>query len=200
MKNGKKKIKMTKKTEVIEQCFQKYEDSRKPIDRPNWDQYFLAMALLVSRRSPDGQTKHATVLVDEHNRIISTGYNGFLKGMPDDVLPNLRPAKYPFFPHGELNAIANLTTKNYQSLTAYVTGRPCLTCFHQLHQNNVKRLVYMASRSGVKNYCWSNHEAENKEVEALETQMVLSGMQIDVLELDLKIFEDILLEERGQKL
>ncbi|MFN7337838.1 MAG: cell division protein DedD, partial [bacterium] len=44
--------------------------------RPSWDEYFLSIAEMVSRRSPDPNTKHGCVIVDSGKRILSTGYNG----------------------------------------------------------------------------------------------------------------------------
>jgi len=46
-------------------------------NRLDWDQYFISLALLTASRSSCNRLKVGCVLVKE-NRIISTGYNGFL--------------------------------------------------------------------------------------------------------------------------
>ena len=48
--------------------------------RPDWDQYFMAMAHLASVRSHDEQTQVGCVIVNNKNHIISVGYNGFPAG------------------------------------------------------------------------------------------------------------------------
>lgn len=49
-----------------------------------WDFRFLDMSELISGWSKDPSTKVGSVIVDENNRIISVGYNGFPKNVSDD--------------------------------------------------------------------------------------------------------------------
>ena len=56
-----------------------------PTSRPTWDEYFLAIVEVVSTRSPDPHTKHGCVLVDAGKRVLSTGYNGPVSGLPRDL-------------------------------------------------------------------------------------------------------------------
>ena len=109
--------------------------------RPTWDQYFLDLAEQVSTRSPDPNTKHGCVLVDGENRVISTGYNGPVAGLPHDVVPQTRPEKYEWYIHAEDNAVA-FARCDLRGATAYVTGQPCAACFRRLLQVGVRRVVY----------------------------------------------------------
>jgi dCMP deaminase len=118
------------------------------VDIPDWDEYFLEIVEVVKKRSKDANTQHGCILVDERNRIIATGYNSFPSNFPDDYLPNARSQtiepncpKYPLMVHSEPNAIANITTKNYETLTCYITGTPCTRCLSELYQNGVRRIV-----------------------------------------------------------
>ena len=114
--------------------------------RPSWDEYFLDIAEQVSRRSPDPNTKHGCVLVDGDNRVISTGYNGPVAGLPNEIVPLDRPAKYDWFIHAEDNAVA-FARCDLRNATAYVTGQPCAPCFRRLLQVGVRRIVYGARDS-----------------------------------------------------
>jgi dCMP deaminase len=49
-----------------------------------WDKNFLQLAKTVSTFSKDPSTKVGAVIVDDDNRVISIGYNGFPKGIKDD--------------------------------------------------------------------------------------------------------------------
>lgn len=91
--------------------------NRQEINRPDWDEYFMAMAFMAACRSHDGQTKHGCIIVKD-KKIIGVGYNGFPREMEDDDLPNLRPVtpeqkgdpyenKYLWMQHSERNAVAN---------------------------------------------------------------------------------------------
>ncbi len=142
-------------------------------DRPSWDQYFLDIAEQVSRRSPDPNTKHGCVLVDRDNRVISTGYNGPVGGLPNEVVPLTRPEKYDWFIHAEDNAVA-FARCDLRGATAYVTGAPCAACFRRLLQVGVKRIVYGGRASA----CINDAEmeacrimAEHKGVEVVGSPM-----------------------------
>lgn len=115
------------------------------INQPSWIDYFLSIALLVSLRSKDGQTKVGAVLVDDHNHIISTGYNSFPSGMPDSILPNMRPNKYDFMVHAEQCMILNCSKSvwDVNEATAYITMKPCFECLKSMINFNIKKIYYI---------------------------------------------------------
>ncbi len=135
--------------------------------RPSWDEYFLNLAEQVSSRSPDPDTKHGCVLVDQDHRVISTGYNGPVSGFPNDLVPLTRPEKYDWFIHAEDNAVA-FARCDLRGATAYITGPPCAACFRRLLQVGVRRIVH-ASR---KSKCISQTE-----MEACRTMATSLGIQ-----------------------
>jgi dCMP deaminase len=137
-------------------------------NRPTWDQYFLVLAEQISTRSPDPNTKHGCVLVGADKRVISTGYNGPVAGLPNDLVPLERPAKYDWFIHAEDNAVA-FARCDLRGCTAYVTGRPCAACFRRLLQVGVRRIVY----GGRESACVSAGE-----IEACSTMAQALGVEI----------------------
>ena len=50
----------------------------------SWDEYFMGVALLAAKRSKDPNTQVGACIVDDDNRILSTGYNGFPCGCSDE--------------------------------------------------------------------------------------------------------------------
>jgi len=115
-------------------------------DRPNWIDYFLGLATVVSQRSHDLQTQHGCVITDSNNRILGVGYNGFPRGLKDEQLPNTRPDKYPWMIHAERNALSNCVVRP-DGATAYVTGQCCNDCLMALWQEGVTTVV-MAEKHG----------------------------------------------------
>ena len=107
----------------------------------DWDHYFLQIAEKVSERSPDPNTKHGCVLVDKNNRVLSTGYNGPVQGLPHEIVELERPQKYLWMIHAEDNAVT-FSKCDLEGSTAYVTGRPCVQCLRRLVQAGTKRIVY----------------------------------------------------------
>lgn len=107
----------------------------------NWDHYFLKIAEVVSQRSPDPNTKHGCVLVDKNNRVLSTGYNGPIQGLPHELLEWERPQKYLWMIHAEDNAVT-FAKCDLEGSTAYITGRPCVACLRRLVQAGCQRIVF----------------------------------------------------------
>ena len=140
-----------------------------PNDRPSWDLYFLSIAEQVSLRSPDPNTKHGCVLVDSGRRVLSTGYNGPVSGLPHDLIRFERPDKYDWFIHAEDNAVA-FARCDLRGSTAYITGAPCVACFRRLLQVGVHRIVQGSRNSA----CISDreHEACLQMADALGIELV----------------------------
>jgi len=110
--------------------------------KPRWDDYFMSMAILISMRSIDPSQKNGCVIVDENNKVLSIGYNGFPRGSNDHLIPLTRPEKYLYIEHAEKNAILNKQF-DIKNSTLYVTAFPCLACVRSIIQSGVKRVVYL---------------------------------------------------------
>lgn len=112
-------------------------------NRPTWDQFYLKMADLMASRSKDRSIGIGAVLVKD-NAVISMGYNGFPRGVNDDIEDrHERPAKYAYTEHGERNSIYNAARAGISTLgsTMYTQGVPCADCSRAAIQAGVKRLV-----------------------------------------------------------
>ena len=117
----------------------------------SWDEYFMGVALLAAERSKDPSTQVGACIIDNNNRIISTGYNGFPKGCSDDEFPWNRDAaagetKYPFVVHAELNAILNAQGTSVVDSRLYVSLFPCNECAKAIIQSGVREVVYLSDK------------------------------------------------------
>ena len=115
----------------------------------SWDEYFMGVALLAAERSKDPNTQVGACIVDEQNRILSTGYNGFPYGCSDDVFPWDRTGedtKYPYVVHAELNAILNTRGKSLAGSRIYVALFPCNECAKAIIQAGIKEVVYLSDK------------------------------------------------------
>lgn len=123
----------------------------KRLDYISWDEYFMGVSLLAAQRSKDPNTQVGACIIDEQNRILSTGYNGFPHGCSDDDFPWNRDAaigetKYQFVVHAELNAILNARGKNLSGSKLYVSLFPCHECAKAIIQAGVKEVVYLSDK------------------------------------------------------
>lgn len=107
-----------------------------------WDDYFMDLARLTAQRSKDPSTQVGAVLVDAEHRVISTGYNGFPRGVPDDAdLLQIRETKLALTIHAEQNAIL-FAQRPLKGATCYVWPLPpCAQCAAKLIQAGVSRVV-----------------------------------------------------------
>ena len=115
----------------------------------SWDEYFMGVALLAAERSKDPSTQVGACIIDNNNRIISTGYNGFPKGCSDDEFPWNREGedtKYPYVVHAELNAILNANGRDLRGSRVYVALFPCNECAKAIIQSGVKEVVYLSDK------------------------------------------------------
>jgi dCMP deaminase len=116
-------------------------------NRLGWDSYFMNLAVMVSSRSKDRSTKVGAVIVRDRV-IISTGYNGFPRGINDDIEErNDRPLKYLFTCHAEENAVTNAARIGAMVAGSdmYVTLHPCTGCTKILIQSQIKRVFILVS-------------------------------------------------------
>jgi len=107
---------------------------------------FMQLAQLISTWSKDPSTKVGCVIVSPEKTILSMGYNGFPRGVNDDIPTRQeRPIKYDFVVHAEENALLN-AGKNGTRLSGgilYVTMPPCTRCAGSIIQAGIKEVIYL---------------------------------------------------------
>jgi dCMP deaminase len=120
--------------------------------RPTIDEYFTAMAELVSTRSTCLRRQFGSVIV-QNNHVISTGYNGSPKDLPhcidigclrdDKSIPSGQQHEVCRGVHSEQNAIIQCAIhgESTKGGTLYVTGYPCKICAKMIINAMIKRVV-----------------------------------------------------------
>jgi dCMP deaminase len=94
--------------------------------------------------SKDQSRQVGCVIVGSANQLLSSGYNGFVRGV-DDERPDRheRPAKYDWTEHAERNAIYNAARigVRLEGATVYLSWFPCAACARAIVQVGTERLV-----------------------------------------------------------
>ena len=109
-----------------------------------WDKRFLEIATNISTWSKDRSTKVGCVIVGPHSEIRSVGYNGFPRGVDDNIdSRHERPIKYKWTEHAERNAIFNavLSGITLHDCTLYNTWYPCADCARAIIQTGIRTVV-----------------------------------------------------------
>lgn len=102
-------------------------------------------AMAVARQSPDEQTKVGALLIHgKTGAVISSGFNGFVRKGPDDILPKTRPNKYDYIVHAETNLICNCARHGISTdrCFIYCTLSPCIHCLRQVYQSGIQWVFF----------------------------------------------------------
>jgi dCMP deaminase len=122
-------------------------------ERPSWDEYFMDIVGLVSKRSTCVRRKVGAVLVRD-KRILATGYNGPPMGISHCSemgclrnklnIPSGERHELCRGLHAEQNAIiqAALHGVTTKGATIYCTNRPCIICSKMVINSGIRRIVY----------------------------------------------------------
>lgn len=113
--------------------------------RVSWHEYFMNIAEQVATRSTCGR-KHVGAVIVRDRTILSTGYNGSLRGAPhcDDAGHDMENNHCVRTVHAEANAVAQAAKQGVRIDQAeiYVTASPCLTCFKLVANAGITKIYY----------------------------------------------------------
>jgi dCMP deaminase len=119
----------------------------KPIkNRASWDEYFMNIAIQAATRATCDR-KHVGAVIVRDKAILSTGYNGSIRGLPhcDDAGHMMENDHCVATVHAEANAIIQ-AAKNGTGINGadiYVTASPCWNCFKLIANSGIKRIVFL---------------------------------------------------------
>jgi len=121
------------------------------MDQISWDEYFMCLAVITSKRSKDPSSQVGAVIVDCDHKVVSIGYNGMPRHIDDkDLSWNKNEGldnKYLYVCHAEFNAILNVRNgSSVKDCTIYVTLFPCNECAKAMIQTGIKHVVYLSDK------------------------------------------------------
>ena len=113
--------------------------------RISWKNYFMNIAREVATRSTCDR-KHVGAVIVRDKTILSTGYNGSIKGLPhcDDAGCEMVDGHCVRTSHAEANAIVQ-AAKNGVGIDQskiYVTASPCYDCFKLIANAGINTIYY----------------------------------------------------------
>ena len=109
------------------------------------DEYLMTIADSVAQGSTCRRRAVGVIAIDEHGRIVATGYNGVVRG---DVHCIETPCGYEDNPKGfcmAIHAEANMlmhARDTFTIATIYSTCAPCIHCAKLIANTPCKRVVY----------------------------------------------------------
>jgi dCMP deaminase len=136
--------------------------------RPEWDDYFIEIAKVVSSRATCLRRRYGAVIVRDRV-IISTGYNGSPRGVENCIDTGTCTRKELNIPsgeryelceavHAEQNAIINAPPDRMSGSTIYIAGfeedasiadgRPCKLCDRMIRNAQIKEIIYLKQNGG----------------------------------------------------
>ena len=114
-------------------------------ERVSWETYFMNIAKEVATRSTCDRKYVGAVIVREKT-ILSTGYNGSIKGLPhcDEAGHEMVDDHCIRTTHAEANAIVQAAKNGVEinQSEIYVTASPCYNCFKLIANAGIKTIYY----------------------------------------------------------
>ena len=114
------------------------------VSEVSWDDLYMTMVYLMSRKSKDESTHIGAVVVGIDNEVRSTGYNSFPRGINDYVPERQeRPEKYRWFAHAEFNSVCNaaLIGVSLKGCRMYTNGVPCNNCSLSIINSGITEVI-----------------------------------------------------------
>ncbi len=123
------------------------------IKRPDWDDYYMEITKVVSKRSTCMKRTVGAVIVKD-KRLLTTGYNGVPKGMlhceevgcirKEMNIPSGQRHELCRGLHAEQNAIIQAAVHGVkiEGGTLYCTCQPCVICVKMMINAGIKKVVY----------------------------------------------------------
>lgn len=113
--------------------------------RITWEEYFMNIAKQVASRSTCDR-KHVGAVIARDKTILSTGYNGSIRGMLhcDEVGHMMENDHCVATIHAEANAVLQAAKNGVMidKAEVYITASPCWPCFKMLANAGIKKVYY----------------------------------------------------------
>ncbi len=113
--------------------------------RVDWHTYFMNIARQVATRSTCDR-KHVGAVIVREKTILSTGYNGSIRGRPhcDDIGHTMEGGHCVATVHAEANAIIQAATNGVriEGAEIYTTASPCWNCFKLIANAGLRTIYY----------------------------------------------------------
>ncbi len=113
--------------------------------RVDWNTYFMRIAEQAATRSTCDRKNVGAVIVRDKT-ILSTGYNGSIRGMPhcDEIGHDIENSHCVATIHAEANAIIQAAKNGVMINGAeiYTTASPCWNCFKLIANSGIKKIYY----------------------------------------------------------
>ena len=121
------------------------EKTKMTKERVSWETYFMNIAKEVSTRSTCDR-KHVGAVIVRDKTLLSTGYNGSIKGLPhcNDAGCEMVDGHCIRTSHAEANAIVQAAKNGVKidDSEIYVTASPCYNCFKLIANSGIKVIFY----------------------------------------------------------
>jgi dCMP deaminase len=113
--------------------------------RASWEEYFMNIAKQVAARSTCDRKNVGAVIV-RNRTILSTGYNGSVRGMPhcEEIGHMMENGHCVATIHAETNAILQAAKNgvNINDSEIYITASPCWSCFKMMVNAGLSKIYF----------------------------------------------------------
>ena len=121
------------------------EQNEQKHKRKDWHEYFMDIAAMVATRSTCDR-KHIGAVIVRDKTILSTGYNGSIRGRPhcSEIGCDVESGHCVATIHAEANAIIQAAKNGVmiKDSEIYTTASPCWNCFKLIANSGINKIYY----------------------------------------------------------
>jgi deoxycytidylate deaminase len=132
------------------------------MERIGWEETWLDIAKVMSRRSGCARFQAGAVIVDVNNRVVATGYNGPPAYMNQTCATDcpraqegaVRSLSYDncIAIHAEANALMFCDRKDREGGSIYVNAIPCLDCAKLIANSGLRFVIVIDDKNAHRNF------------------------------------------------
>ena len=141
--------------------------------RPSWDEYFIEISKVVSKRSTCLRRCYGAIITTKDHVIVSTGFNGSPRSQANCIdtgrcrreelkVPKGERYELCVAVHAEQNALINGNPEKMKGGIIYIagfnvdgsiaSGEPCLLCRRMIKNAMLERVIYLDTNGEIKEF------------------------------------------------
>jgi len=146
--------------------------------KSTWHPRWAATLNLMASWSEDTSSQYSALIIDKRNVLVSSGWNGIPRGIRLQPEYHLRPDKYQYFVHAEINCLLQSPIP-VTGLSMYLIKPPCAGCAGPIIQAGISMIYYIKPHDQNSEKFRENSTGWRESIEVAQTMLNEAGIYME---------------------